>query len=122
MVSKGKVLKLKNRLASVAKRASSAASANDHLLCSLGAAAALTYAEKKGKIPSIMGLDPALVIGGVLYLGGRKLAGGKAGQRIEAAGEGLLAVATSRVVQRGSIKVSGTDIVGDDDDDDDLDD
>ncbi len=115
-----KLAKLEARLKNATKRAGAAAKDKELGLISIGAAAGLAMLEKKGtKLPTVMGLDPALLIGGVLFLGGAKLVAGKNGKRIEAAGEGLLAVAANRSILRGSVKVAGVD---DDDDGDDEDD
>jgi hypothetical protein len=121
--SNAKVLKLQNRIASLSKRGAKAVSKNDSLLCSVGAAAGLAMLEKRGtRLPAPMGLDPALVLGAAAYLLGSKVASGKTARRIEAAGEGLLAVAAARSVQRGSVKVAGDEIVADDEDELDDDD
>lgn len=115
-----KLVKLEARLKNATKRAGAAAKDKELGLISIGAAAGLAMLEKKGtKLPTVMGFDPAIVLGTVLFLGGPKLVSGKNGKRLEAAGEGLLAVGASRSIARGSIKVAGGEYPDDDDDDDD---
>lgn len=120
------IAKLKERLKSAAKRARGQGGLADQerTLFTLGAAAALAAAEKKGvQIPTVAGVDPALLGGAVCALLLPRYVGGKNAKRVQAIGDGLLAVAAHRSVQRGSVKVAGTefddDVAGIDDDDDD---
>jgi hypothetical protein len=122
-VSNAKLIKLQSRLAAASKRAGKHVARHDDMLIGVAAAAGLGLLEKKGKkLPTVANIDPALLYGAVAYLGGRKLLGGRNGARLEAAGEALLAVAANRVVARGSVKVAGDELVGDDFDDSDDDD
>jgi hypothetical protein len=116
-----KLLKLQARLKNLGGRAAKGAAAMELKAITVGAPVAFTLLERRGtRIPSVMGIDPAIVLGAVLSLGGKRIAGGKNGARIEAAGDGLLAYGAARSAARGSIRVAGEG--GDDDDDDDDDD
>jgi hypothetical protein len=97
-------------MAGLAKRAREGASAHEHVMFAAGAPALMAWywksQQEKGKAPpTVMGLDPYFVYGAALYLGGSKLAAGKNGARLEAAGEGMLATAAARAVTRGSLKI-----------------
>lgn len=84
----------------------------------MAGAGLFALAERKGvNIPTIAGLDPAILPGAALSLLAPRYVGGKNGKRLQAAGDGLLALATARAVQRGGVKVSGVEIGADDDDD-----
>lgn len=110
-------MKLQARLKNLGGRAGKAAAEMELKAITVGAPVAFTLLERRGThIPSVMGIDPAVFIGALLSLGGKKIAGGKNGARIEAAGDGLLAYGAARSAARGSIRVAGED---DDDDDDD---
>jgi hypothetical protein len=117
-----KLIKLQARLKNLGSRAGAKAAGVELRAITVGAPVAFALLERKGvKLPSPMGIDPALIIGGVLAVFGGK-AGGRNGKRMEAAGDGILAYAAARSAARGSVKVSGTEItggLGDDDDDDD---
>jgi hypothetical protein len=85
----------------------------------MAGAGLFALAERKGvNIPSVGGLDPAILPGALLALVAPRYVGGKNGQRLQAAGDGVLALATARAIQRGGVKVSGVEIGADDDDDD----
>lgn len=113
-----KLLKLQARLKNLGSRAGAKAAGVELRAITIGAPVAFAMAERKGvKLPSVMGLDPALLIGGALAVFGGK-AGGRNGKRLEAAGDGILAYAAARSAARGSVKVAGTEIIGGVDDDD----
>jgi hypothetical protein len=119
-----KLVKVQTQLASLRKRAASTGRDNQEMLAGVATAAAFATIEqkmfKKGeKLPTVMGLDPALVYGTVAYLFGKKLAAGKNGKLIEAAGSGLLSYAAGRSVYRGSVKVDSVKGLDDDVTDDD---
>lgn len=110
-------------MSALSKRARASASNNEDLIVGVATAAAFSMAEKKGvRMPTVAGLDPALLYGMGLYVFAKKIAKGKNGDRVEAIGESLLTLAASRAVQRGGVKVAGEDDDDDDleDDDDDL--
>jgi hypothetical protein len=114
------IAKLKDRLAAASKRARGQGGQvqKERTLITAAAAGLFALAEKKGvNIPTVAGLDPAIVIGAAATLLGPRYIGGKNGQRLQAAGDGLLALAASRAVARGGVKVSGVEIGADDDDD-----
>lgn len=115
-----KLVKVQTQLANLRKRAVSTAGQHAEVIAGVGATAAFvalekSLKEKKQSLPTVMGLDPALLYGATLYLFGRKLAGGKSGKLAESAGAGLLSYAAGRSMYRGSVKVSGYESPSDDD-------
>lgn len=115
-----KMQKLQARVSSLSKRVREGASGHEHAMFAVGAAGLFSLAEKKTTMPTVMGLDPALLFGAALYLGGPKVLKGSSGKKLEAAGEGLLALGAARSVARGGVRVAGDDeyaLAGDDDDD-----
>jgi hypothetical protein len=117
-----KLIKVQTQLANLRKRAAGTAVDHGELIASVGVPVAFVALEKKmlekgDKLPTVMGLDPAVLYGAIGYFFGRKFAGGKAGRMVEAAGQGLLAYGAGRSTYRGSVKVAGE---GDDDDGEDL--
>ena len=117
------IAKLKERLKSAARRARGhgGASGHDKTIFTLLGAGALAFAEKRNvKLPTVANIDPALVYGAIGALILPKYIGGQNGARVQAAGDGLLAVAAHRSMMRGGVKMSGVEIGADDDDDDDI--
>lgn len=118
------IAKLKERLRAAGKRARGKGGSSDREKTLLTAVGAAGYAmlEKRGvRIPTVGGLDPALLIGAALSLAGPRYIGGKNGLRAQAVGDGVLALAAARAVTRGGVKVAGyddDDAVGGIDDDD----
>jgi hypothetical protein len=109
------IAKLKERLAKAGKRARGRGGMVDKekTVLTVAGAAAFAYAEKKGvAIPTVAGLDPALLIGCVAAFLGPRFLPGKNGQRAQAVGDGLLAFAAARAVQRGGVKVAGEGVGG----------
>lgn len=111
---RGRALKLQERMSSISKRARAGVAAQEEAAISVGSALVVGVLEARGtRLPSFMGLDPNLLWGAALVLGGPRLMKGKNGKRLEAAGVGLLACAAKDSAVRGSVKV------GEDDEDDD---
>ena len=69
------------------------------------------------ELPTFGKFDPMLVWGAPLALFSGSVIGGKMGRRLRAAGVGLLAVAANSAATKGSFRVEGDSIEGDDDDD-----
>lgn len=107
---------LQTRVAAAGKRTRAVAQKNeDTLLVLAGAAAPALITRFTGKsLPTVAGIDPALLIGGVLLVVGSRMAG-KNGARMKSLGTGMAAPAIARAVQTGTIKVSGDEDVGADD-------
>jgi hypothetical protein len=106
------IAKLKERLKAAGKRARGKSGQSDREKTILTAAGAAAFAmlESKGiSIPTVGGIDPALLIGAGLSLAGPRYIGGKNGLRAQAVGDGILALAAARAIQRGGVKVSGED-------------
>lgn len=102
----------------LAKRAKAGVEQQEEAAIAVGAALLVGVLENRGtRLPTFMGLDPNLVWGAALALGGPRVMRGKNGKRLEAAGVGLLSCAAKDAAVRGSIKV-GAEEIGDDDDDD----
>lgn len=123
-----KLVKLQTRLKALGSRAAAKATNVELRAITIGAPVAYAMLEKKVAIPTVMGIDSCLLLGGALALFGSS-AKGRNGKRLEAAGDGLLAFAAGRSTARGSVKVGGesddeitggTEILGglDDGDDD----
>lgn len=91
-------------------------------LATLAGAAALGFAEAtpegaaepRFQLPTVAGVDPALVWGFGLGFLAPHLVRGRAGKMLAQVGTGMATVGVFRSVQRGSVKVEG--IVGDDED------
>lgn len=113
-VSKSKYEALESRLVRAGQKTRAVASKRENGIIAIGAGVALGVMAKKGKnLPTVGGIDPALLYGAALFIAGPELLKGKNGERLGALGQGMLTVAAFNVPQRG-IKVAG-----DDDDDDD---
>jgi len=117
--------KLEKRLAAVGRRSRDAAAAAELDLITVGTPLALGMLKSRGvKLPTIGGYSSEIVVGGVCALFGKKLLGGKNGDRVKAAGVGMLASIAGKVGEQGTLKVAGDDdeytgddeIAGDDDD------
>lgn len=106
------IAKLKERLKAAGKRARGKSGQSDREKTILTAAGAAGFAmlESRGvAIPTVGGIDPALLVGAALSLAGPRYIGGKNGLRAQAVGDGILALAAARAVQRGGIKVGGVE-------------
>jgi hypothetical protein len=109
-------LKLVSRVKNGAKRTHQAAARNEQTLLVLAGAAAPALIQRfTGKpLPTVAGIDPAILFGGALIAFGM-YSPGKNGERMKSIGLGMAAPGISRAVATGTIKVSGDDDVGDDD-------
>lgn len=111
------IVKLQQRLASAAKRAKGKGTSRidkERTLLTVAGPVAIAMLEKKGvQIPTVGGIDPTLLIGAGLSLLAPRYVAGVNGQRLQALGDGVLALAAARAVTRGGVKVGGVD---DDDD------
>jgi len=112
----------------------------EEMILSLGSAALYGYAKKKAwNLPTLGGIEPTILYGLALGVGGPMISKDKNARRLEALGTGLLTIAAYNVSRTGNFTVSGSDhsmiagdveIVGDhdyelmgdelDDEDDDL--
>lgn len=103
---KGKLLRAEERLKAVAKRAHSGMMEQEEAAIAIGAPLVLGLLEARGtRLPTVGGIDPAIVWGAALALLGPKALKGKNGKRIAAAGVGLLSSAARDSGKRGSLKV-----------------
>jgi hypothetical protein len=109
-------IRLAARVNNSQKRVRVAAARNEQTFLVLaGAAAPALITRLSGKsLPTIAGIDPSILFGGVLIAAGMYTAG-KNGERMKSFGLGLAAPGISRAVQTGTIKVSGDDVGADDD-------
>lgn len=124
VVSKARFEELRTRTASAAKRLKEASAEDTDALVGVGSAVALALYEKGGrKLPTAMGLDPALLWGTAAWVLTRGKKGKGAGMA-RSAGLALVTIGVNRSAMRGSLKVGDDDggyqVSGDDDDDDDL--
>lgn len=95
-----------SRIASAAKRE---AETQANVLISVASAAAMGWAKKnKVALPTVAGIEPALLYGGVLAYFGPKIAKGKQGQMVQAVGSGLLTLGAYNYVRTGSATLAGT--------------
>lgn len=112
-----KFLAVKSRVAGLSKRAANVAKEGEielPLLTLAGAAVPAIYTRYAGKsLPSIGGIDPELLAGGVI-MGVSLALRGRTRRMVAALGAGCAAPAVSRAIKTGSVKV------GEDDDDDGL--
>ena len=121
----GRLAKQSARVAAISRRTRQEAMKREEMILSLGSAALLGYAKKKAwSLPTIGGIEPSILYGLVLGVGGPMISKDKNGRRLEAMGTGLLTIAAYNVSRTGNFTVSGTDhsmiagdveIVGDDD-------
>lgn len=110
---RAKLVAAKERLANLSKRGARVAADQELSAITIGAPVALGFAERQGyALPTVMGLDPAVLYGGVLALLSFKVAG-KNGKRMLAAGCGLLASGGRDSIKRGSVRVGEDEIAGD---------
>jgi len=100
----------------LAKRTRDEAVKRDEMLLSLGGAAAYGYARKKSwNLPTLGGIDPAVLYGLVLAIGVPMVSKDKAAKKISAVGEGMLTVAAYSLARTGNWSIAGdTEIVGGD--------
>jgi hypothetical protein len=111
-----KFLKLQARVSNVAKRAHAGAARQENVMLVLaGAAVPALYSKLTGRaLPSLGGIDPELILGGLL-MAGATMTSGKTGHRLLALGTGCAAPAINRAIKAGSIKVGEDDESGADD-------
>jgi len=120
MVSKAKFETLRARTANVGKRLREASQEDTDALVGIGSGLALALYERSGKtLPTIMGLDPALVWGFGAW-GLTRGKGGKTPAMVRSAGLALATIGSNRSAMRGSIRV-GEDDSGESDGYDDSD-
>lgn len=107
---------LAGRVKAAGRRSIVSAQRNEDTLLVLAGAAAPALLQRFGgrSLPTVGGIDPGILYGGVCIVLGARMAG-KNGARLRAFGTGLAAPAVARAVTTGSIKVSGDDDVGADD-------
>lgn len=106
-------LRLAARVKNSQKRVHVAAAKNEQtLLVLVGAAAPALITRLSGKsLPTVAGIDPTILFGGLLLAAGMYTAG-KNGERMKSLGLGMAAPGIARAVQTGTIKVSGDDETG----------
>lgn len=116
-VAKSTYNKLAQRTKATAARLRNAQQQDVNDAVGLGSAVALGLFEKSGhELPTVFGIDPAITWGVGAYLVGRT-SKNKGMQMLRSAGLGLAIVGANRSALRGSMTVSGVDIVGGDPDD-----
>lgn len=107
-----KFLAVKSRVAGLSKRAANMAKEGEIELPALtlvGAALPAVYTRYAGKsLPSVGGIDPELLAGGVL-MGVSLALRGRSRRMVAALGAGCAAPAVSRAIKTGTVKVSGDD-------------
>ena len=136
----GRLAKERARAAAIGRRTRAEAMKREEMILSLGSAALYGYAKKKAwNLPTLGGIEPTILYGLALGVGGPMISKDKNARRLEALGTGLLTIAAYNVSRTGNFTVSGSDhsmiagdveIVGDhdyelmgdelDDEDDDL--
>jgi hypothetical protein len=96
------------RLAAKAREAATMSNTQEDALIAVGSAMLLAAAEREGKeLPTIAGLDPALVYGVLgAVVAPQFVDDPQWSQRLESAGVGLLTVAAHRSLMRGSVKMA----------------
>ena len=118
---KGKLSKATERLNALQRRARAGFAEQEESAIAIGAPLLLGVLEGRGtRLPSVFGIDPAIVWGGALAVAGMKFMKGKNGRRLTAAGVGLLSSAARDSAKRGSIKVGEDEEVGAEEYDDSL--
>lgn len=118
MISKAKFEDLRSRSIAAAKRLKDASAEDTDAMVGIGSGLALALYEKGGRsLPTVMGLDPAVVwgFGAWALTRGRK---GKGASMGRAAGLALATIGVNRSAMRGSIKVGEDDDSPDDSYDD----
>jgi hypothetical protein len=115
-----KFVALKSRVGGLSKRATNIAKEAEvelPMLTLAGAALPAVYQRYSGKaLPTVGGIDPELVAGGVIMAISMALKGGTR-RRVMAFGAGCAAPAVSRAIKVGSVKVGEDDELGADEDD-----
>jgi hypothetical protein len=96
-VSKSKFEALQRMHSNTMKRAREVAEERVGTIVGWGAAGAVGYIEKEGKMPDMGGVEPTLVIGGLLAFGVPMLVRGKLGAYAAEAGSAIGAVAAYKV-------------------------
>lgn len=118
-VSKANFESLKTRAAAATKRLRSASQDDSAAAIGIVSGIGLAMYEKSGaKLPTLFGIDPALVWGPAAWFLTRG-ASSDAGRFVHAAGLSWTTIGANRSAARGSMRVSGMDD-GDYDDDADL--
>lgn len=121
-VAKSTYNKLAERSRRTAQRLRNAQQDDVNDAVGLGSAIALGLFEKSGhELPTLFGIDPAITWGVAAYMVGRS-SKSKGMQMVRSAGLGLATVGANRSALRGSMTVSGVEIVGgvDDEGDEEL--
>jgi len=120
----GRLAKERARAAAIGRRTRAEAMKREEMILSLGSAALYGYAKKKAwNLPTIGGIEPTILYGLALGVGGPMISKDKNGRRLEAMGTGLLTIAAYNVSRTGNFTVAGdhsmiagdVEIVGDDD-------
>jgi len=117
-VSKATYEQLRTRSAAVAKRLKTASRDDTEAVVGIVSGIGLAMYEKSGnKLPTMFGVDPAIVWGAGAWFLTRGSAS-QLGSAVHAAGLALATIGTNRSAMRGSMRVQGVDDGYDDDDDD----
>lgn len=119
-IAKARYEELRTRGLAVAKRLKEASAEDTDAMVGVGSGLALALYEKGGRsLPTVMGLDPAVVwgFGAWAITRGRK---GKGASMGRAAGLALATIGVNRSAMRGSIKVGEDDSDSSEFDDSDL--
>lgn len=112
-----KLVKLQERAKSASKRATEVAKEEMEGLAAIGTAIGIGMLQKeKVALPTIMGINPTLLYGAVGYVLTRKARSGAA-RTFRQVSLTSLAIGAKDSTVKGSIKVGGVEIEGEDDDD-----
>ena len=107
-------MKERARVSGIARRARDEAMKREEMVLSLGSAALYGYARKSNwNLPTLGGIDPAILYGVALGIGGPMISKDKNGRRMESLGTGLLTIAAYNVARTGSFTIAGEGIHGD---------
>ena len=94
----GRLAKERARAAAIGRRTRAEAMKREEMILSLGSAALYGYAKKKAwNLPTIGGIEPTILYGLALGVGGPMISKDKNGRRLEAMGTGLLTIAAYNV-------------------------
>lgn len=116
-IAKSRFTSLQERSRAVQKRLREAAQEDTDAAIGLATAVGLGIYEKSGRqLPTVMGLDPALV-GGFVIWGLTRKSKSKAAGMARAAGLALATIGANRSTMRGSMRVGEDDTETDDSDD-----
>lgn len=103
-VSKARFSAALDRAKNAGKRLRDATRGDDDAMVGVGAGLVLAIAEKKTTLPTVAGLDPAVLYGAVGYALARKSKNKQMGM-VRQASIAMLTVGVNRSYSRGSIKV-----------------